>query len=61
MVSISMQRCREIAYTAATSLDSQHGDPAKQANWLRERQLALIVLALLERLAGLEADIEVPR
>jgi hypothetical protein len=39
---------RSLAQAAATELDTKHGDPSRNASWIRERQLALYLIALLD-------------
>jgi hypothetical protein len=40
-------------------LDGLHGDPASRANWIRERNLAWLVLALVQRIKTASQSIEV--
>ena len=57
---LDISAVRKLALDAVTELDGFHGDPAKRANWIRERWLAKVVLELVARLdSALRAPIEV--
>jgi hypothetical protein len=58
---ITLASVRRLAQTAATLLDSRHGDPFKNSDWMRERQLALYLLALIDRLEAASAPMEKQR
>lgn len=44
---------RQLAHRTQQELSGLNGDPSRKANWVRERQLAAIVIALVERIDGL--------
>ena len=57
---IPLPVARSLAMKAQTVLNGMNGDPAKNASWIRERQLADIVIALLDRIDDVtEQPIEV--
>lgn len=47
------------ARDAYRDLDALNGDPSRAASWIRERQLAAFVLALLGRIDELTRPVEV--
>jgi hypothetical protein len=50
---------REYARLASMQLDGLHGDPSKAANWCRERDLARIVLHLLDVIGAANGPVEI--
>ncbi len=55
----TLLQMKAIARDAAVYLDGEHGDPAKAADWTRERKLAWFCLALIERISQASDSIEV--
>lgn len=59
MKEMSMQAAREMAERALMELSGVEGDPSKRANWIRERQLAQVVVVLLSRIEDLNDTVAV--
>jgi hypothetical protein len=57
--SISLREARSIATRAREQLSGLLGDPAKLASWIRERQLAEIVIQLLDRVEDIGAPLQI--
>jgi hypothetical protein len=47
---ITLREARSIATRTTEQLSGLSGDPLKAADWIRERQLAEIVITLLDRI-----------
>lgn len=57
----TLAQVHDIAHRAAIDLDLRHGDPSRAGSWIRERQLALFVLVLVDRINNAGTSIEVPK
>lgn len=55
---MTLNEARDLAYKATRELDERNGDPSKRANFGRERQLARLVVALVDRIKLLNASLE---